>query len=205
MPEVVEYQPSTATLDTVKEFIHAYKRTKDPAYFEDILGLTDNLLVSIVFRVKRSYRYLKAVSAMELYQTAIIGLYEAVDKIYLMNDPAGIIPARINSYIISNVKKSYSYLEKAHESMRYADGQEREPAWDSPKMCKEPDGTHMILDDLSTLVKCHVITRWDRKLLIDRYIKGMSNNEMAKNREVGYRRMSERIKVVLKKVAVYFK
>jgi len=204
MPEV-EYQYSTATLDTVKEFIHAYKRTKDPAYFEDILGLTDNLLVSIVFRVKRSYRYLKVVPTLELYQTAIIGLYEAVDKIYMMNDPAGIIPARINSYIISNVKKSYAYLEKANESIRYADGQEMAPAWDSPKMCKAPNGSHMILDDLGTLVERHVITKWDRKLLVDRYIKGLKNKEMAKTREIRAYTISRRIRLVLKKVAVYFK
>jgi DNA-directed RNA polymerase specialized sigma subunit len=205
MPETATYQPSTATLDTVKEFIHKYKTTNDPSYIEDILILVDNLLVSIVFRVKKTYKFLKRVSLQEIYQTAVIGLYEAIDKIHEGNEPAILIPARINSYVIANVKKSYAYLEKGSEAFKDADGQEMAPEWDAPKTCRPPNGSQMVVEDLNSLVACHIITKWDCKLLTDRYIKGMRNDEMAEKREIGTYTVSRRIKLILKKVAVYFK
>jgi DNA-directed RNA polymerase specialized sigma24 family protein len=206
MPDVKDaFQPDTITLGAVKEFIQGYKRTNKPQYIEDILIATDPLIISMIFRIKRTYRYLRWIPARELYQVAIIGVYEAIDKIYETDELPEKIPARFNSYIISNVKKTYSYLQKAAESVQRADGQDRDPAWDTPKICKAPNGVEMIVDDLNSLVSCHAITKWDRKLLVDRYIRGMRNDEMAKKREIGAYTVSRRIKLVLKKVAVYFK
>jgi len=97
--------------DRVKELILRYKKLRTQVHFEEILTVVDNLVLKIVHKSRKKAYYIKHISIADLYQTAIIALYKAIEKIPDDED-SNKIPAWISAYILADIRKTYHYLTR---------------------------------------------------------------------------------------------
>ena len=85
-------------LQFVRNLIYRYQETSDPEVFKQILKRVDDLVLSTVFKLRRRWKYLKTLKTGDLYQTGIVGLYDAINT-FRTDETENDVPARIIAYI----------------------------------------------------------------------------------------------------------
>jgi DNA-directed RNA polymerase specialized sigma24 family protein len=85
-----------------------FQETEDDVLFQRILIRVDRLVVSIIKKLQRRLYHLQLVDIQDLYQTAIVGLYNGVLKVK-EEETADHTVARLIAYMRAEVKKTYPY------------------------------------------------------------------------------------------------
>jgi DNA-directed RNA polymerase specialized sigma24 family protein len=161
--------------DHVKELILRYKKSKSQANFEDILAAVDNLVLKIVHKSKKRIHHIGNVSTSDLYQTAIIALYKAIDKIPDDEDP-NVIPAWISSYILADIRKSYHYLSRETVSV------DQDIEFFS-RMHSFAMSNQYLLFDVHEFLKRRVITSLEYRCIREHYFEGESFADIGREEE----------------------
>ncbi|MHA1288431.1 MAG: hypothetical protein ACTSPB_13590 [Candidatus Thorarchaeota archaeon] len=90
----------------LKELALKYQEDRDGETFERILCRVDNLLLYVVHTLRRKWSQLQLEDIRDLYQTATIGLYNALLTVRIEETPDKVI-ARIIAYVKSEIRKGF--------------------------------------------------------------------------------------------------
>ena len=85
--------------------IKEYEVTQDPECFYEILLLIDKLILRMIHQLKSKYSVLREISMRDLYQTAILSLYEALDKFKIDRSSVYSFPRYLQGYIQKDLLK----------------------------------------------------------------------------------------------------
>ena len=86
--------------------IKEYELTKDPTCFYEILLLIDRLVLRMIHQMRSKYNVLKEISMRDLYQTAILSLYEALDKFKIDRSSVYSFPRYLQGYVQKDLLKA---------------------------------------------------------------------------------------------------
>jgi hypothetical protein len=92
--------------EVLKGLILQYKQSKDSEVFEQILSRVDKLIEYEVFLLRQKCPHLRREDKQDLYQTAILGLYTAINYVNEEDSPS-IVPAKLVVYMKAEIKKTY--------------------------------------------------------------------------------------------------
>lgn len=92
--------------EVLKDLILQYKQSKDNRVFEQILSRVDKLIEYEVFLLRQKCPHLRREDKQDLYQTAILGLYTAINYVNVI-DPPEIVLAKLVVYMKGEIKKTY--------------------------------------------------------------------------------------------------
>jgi len=103
-------RPFKLSLPNCIPLIASYRETDDTVSFLRLLAQFDLLLVDTIHGMRRRYHVLKGESMQDLYHTAIVAFARSLRKVDM--DRPELLPATIKAYVVSAVRKQYSYKEK---------------------------------------------------------------------------------------------
>jgi len=191
-------------LHKLKGLIGQYQLTNSPIVFEQILKRIDRFIVYEIRRFKQA-RYLCTVREEDLYQTAIIGAYEAV-KIFPQNGRIEDIPDYLKSYMRRKVNLTYGYLKKEYSipSIELLDN-----ALISKRFISDPNVIFQkfelndVLHVIYSLIKDDRITEYEMNILKDRLILHETYKEIAKKHNCSLGKVYKNYRALLLRLRSY--
>jgi len=157
-----------------KNLVLEYQKTKDPKIFSTLLARFEGTLVKTITECKKKIRYLRNEPLQELYHTSIIGFTKAIIS-FPENFYAELLPKRIHSYIMGELKQVYKYkineidIGKTSELMG--------------ELQKISDKNYLKeLDELSVnmLMSSNLLNEKEKEELKERYLNNLELKEIAK-------------------------
>jgi len=186
--------------DTERQFLELlvvqYQETRDPQVFAEILGRVDLLLCHIVHKLKRKIAYLDNIDFMDLYQTSIIGLRDAILTAKMYNPNEKIIP-RIISYANSNIRKVYRYSKKEY-AISSTFTYEKDAHFDVNQDLEE------LYDVLKWLYKKDMLSDRDLQIVNLRFVQQKTFKEIGKDLGVTAQTVHYKVKQILKKIRIQY-
>lgn len=179
----------------LKDFVTLWKSGENKEfYFKKILERIDKLIVYKVGKLTLQYAVLLNVESQDLYNTAILGVYRALDSVKDTDDGAR-IQARILSYIKEEIRKTYMQHRKEIVTNSLT-GKEDNMA------SKEPEFTSLECDELkdtvNELIANFKMPKEDFEIFVEHTINNVSYKEIAKKLRIHYTTVANRIKKVKK-------
>lgn len=95
-------------LDSFMTLLLQYRYSRISATFMCIVRGLDGWIITIIRRLKKQWGYLREVDSNELYQTAIVGVAKAFNKIPKDENPA-LLAQWVKAYIVAEIRKTYSH------------------------------------------------------------------------------------------------
>lgn len=158
--------------------------------FTLILARVDRLLMSVCLKMKSWHHQLKEIETQDLYQTAIISLYRAIDSVK-ETDTGEKIQARIQSYVKEEIRKAH--IGRKHQINPVDMNLIKELVLaDRPEF--DPTDIRDLYENIWALIDLGDVPRDDFNLLIEHEINGLTYMEMAKIHGVHYTTISNRIR-----------
>lgn len=181
-------------LEVLKIRILEYQKEQTTAKFEEILLLTDNLVLYFVHKYRRWYSHLRIVPIEDLYQTAIIGLYYAITTSPSTEHPDR-LPARIGSYIISKLNQMYRNSEKEIPCDMPVD-------YENMSTAEKHVGSRMtdFITDYTYLVDKKLITKEEDKSFRDMFLYGKSVKNLYMKHNIKARWKFYKFKMTMEKI-----
>jgi len=163
-------------VEVLQSRIARYRKSKDAKDFEEIIAKTDNLIIYTIRKLKKRRSYLKLIDDLELYQTGIIGLHNAITKMPL-DEEAGKIPAWIVSYIAAVLRKTFDYADRERVGLA-DDGFLRTMA--VPELCvAKQRPPELLCLDYERLVELGRLTDREERIVRFRVLDSWSIKEVA--------------------------
>jgi RNA polymerase sigma factor (sigma-70 family) len=106
-------RPFKLSLPNCIPLIASYRETDDTVSFLRLLAQFDLLLVDTIHGMRRRYHVLLSESTQDMYHTAIVAFARSLKKIDM--ERPELIPATIKAYVVSAIRKQYSYKEREIE------------------------------------------------------------------------------------------
>ena len=179
--------------EVIRDLVTQYKTStpeQQKILFTSILARVDRLLMSVCIKVKHIYHQLDDTDYQDLYQTAVVSLYRAIDSVK-DTDSGERIQARIQSYVKEEIRKGYLSKKRQINPMDLDLIKElvlaNEPEFDQVEMAD-------LYENIWALVDLGDVSRNDLNLLIEHTINGLTYTDIAKRHGVHYTTVSNRIK-----------
>ena len=173
--------------DYVKELVMRYQTTGELDEFEMVLFHTDKLVLKLVHKFIRKMPHLKRLDLQEIYNTAILGLYDAVKQMPKGMDP-NLMPSKISSYIQSQLKQHFSHLKR---EVLIDDSQGLKAYCDRISVDYGVD--QYLMFDLKEFYAKKIITGLEYRTIRDHVYGGLRTSEIARREGVGQWAISKRI------------
>ncbi len=93
-------------LESLLNLILQYKLSGDDEILCEILKRLDGWIITVIVSLKKSWRYLEAVSLNDLYQTAVVGVLVMISRLP-KDEPSVKLAQRVKSYSICEIRKTY--------------------------------------------------------------------------------------------------
>lgn len=193
--------------EILKDLVTEYQETRSHVVFAKILFRVDKLLLKTIhIHIKRKPQ-LKGVEFRDLYQTAIIGLADAV--LTVKEDEKGPkIIARIIAYVKSNINTLYNpnlksfcrYLKTSKYLIYRNDYGEIEISSDVEKLAE----LALLRDKYVDMLMYKIVTKDEFELVIRHFGYGMKYRDMGKLYTCPESTMREKVLRVLDKIKVWF-
>jgi len=183
-------------IQILETLVVRYQETRDPILFAKILAHVDLLLCHVVHKLKRRNIYLETIEFMDLYQTSIVGLHDALlsAKMYKPNEK--IIP-RIISYAKSNIRKVYGYSPKEY-AIASVFTYEKDAHFDINQDLEE------LYDVLKWLYSKEMLSDRDLKMINLRFVKQKTYREIGEIFGVRPQTIHYKIKQIVKKIRIQY-
>lgn len=97
--------------EVIRKLVTEYQKTKSVASFEGILKRVDDIIVGKILHLQNILPHLKNVNFSDVYQTAIVGVGNAITTAR-DNENGNIITARIIAYVKAAIKKTYKPVKE---------------------------------------------------------------------------------------------
>jgi len=177
----------------IKDLVVLWKSNSNKNfYFEKILKRIDKLIIYKIGKLKRQYKQLSAVPNQDLYNTAILGIYRALDSVK-DKDSGATIQARILSYIKEEIRKIYM----PHKKEIITENIEK---WENKIESKEPEFTTIEYEELREIVNKLIdnfqLPKEDFDIFIDHYLNRKTYKKIAEELKVHHTTIANRIKNV---------
>ncbi len=175
----------------LRRLVAEYQETHSRSSFEGILKRVDDLIIFVVHGLQRKYLHLRKVGFEDLYQTAIIGVIEAV--LTVKDESGQKIPVRIIAYIKAAIRRTFKYTEGIS-------GGNVVGGYLSEGTLYEPDISRRIeLVDLC-MIGYQCLDTTERDLLYKRFFCSMTYIEIGKELSVSKQVARRRVLKVLEKL-----
>lgn len=191
-------------LQKLKGLIGQYQLTNSPIVFEQIMKRIDRFIVYNVRRFKQA-KYLRPVREEDLYQTAILGAYEAI-KIFPNNGRPEDISDYLKSYMRRKVNSTYGYLKREFSiyNVEIVDG-----CINNDKFLLDPIITLFrkfevddILSVVSKLIISKELTLFEVEILHERLILDETYKVIARKHNCSIGKIYTNYRIVLNKLRV---
>lgn len=206
----------------LKDLALEFKREKSPKIFKEIVTKVDRLLFKTIHKARRNRPYLKKVDFLDLYQDAVIGLYQALNTVK-DDEPGSKVIYRIVRYayneIGKNNKKSnkvtfpFSIADVAFQVHLYCSDMSR-----SAKFISEIENTlveqkpvyaalelECIRDRLSKLIEEGIISTEEFIMICMHHVNGKTYTYIANQFGTSYSTVSRKVKKALNRLRFEFR
>jgi RNA polymerase sigma factor (sigma-70 family) len=160
--------------------------------FRQILIRIDKLIIYKIGKIKRQYQRLEKEENDEIYNTAILGVYRALNSVK-DTDSGATIQARILSYIKEEIRKTY-IQHKTEIINGTISGDEVGLVYNNPEF------SNIDYEDLKAvinkLIVNFIIPQEDFDIFVEHYVNGKSYQEISKTLGVHHATIANRIKNV---------
>jgi len=175
----------------IKDLVTLWKSAENKKfYFEKILKRIDKLIIYKIGILKQQFKQLSNVPNQDLYNTAIFGVYRALDSVK-DKDSGATIQARILSYIKEEIRKTFM----PHKKEIVTENIEK---WENEIESKEPEFTNIEYEELqeivNKLIKNFQLPKEDFDILLDHVLNNTPYKKIAKDLGVHYTTVANRIK-----------
>lgn len=199
----------------LKELALEFKSSKDPAIFKKILVKVDRLLLQTIHRARRAKPYLKKVDLQDLYQIAVIGLYNALSKVKEDEEGSKLV-YKIIRYIGNEIAKfnkttnrivfprsieDVSFQVHLCSTDRAQDlvHQIENKLTDNTRVYKNLE-MEDIRDRFLILLKDEVLSYEEFGMFVMRFVDGMKYKDIAKQFSISYVTVSKKIEDTLNRI-----
>jgi len=177
--------------EILRKLVYEYQKTHSREAFEGILKRVDWLVVYVVNNLRRRFFYYGNISFVELYQTAIVGVGEALLSVK-KNEDGDKIVARIISYIKAAIKRTFKPPKEI------SGGGICEKYLESSS---EEDMSRMIdIIDFCKVEIFNYLNPQEKELLYKRFFKSMTYVEISKTSDCKKGGVRLRVVKILKKL-----
>lgn len=182
---------------SIRNMVSEWKATNDinekRRIFNRILTSVDRMLVSTIYRYIRIHKELVGVDQQDLYQTAIIGLYRAINGVKDY-DPGRRILTRIVTYVKLEINNAYLNRSSKAQILKSSIVEDLK--------FPEPDFTSFDAEEMwclvSKLIDNGEIIEDDFKMVIDHVVHGKSYPKIGKAKGLNKNTVGKRIRATLK-------
>ena len=164
------------TPEKCKDKIRTYQQNKDVYTRDLLLAKFDKYLGYIIYGLRKRYSYLRGERLQELYHTAILGFYKAMD-VFDCTLPSKMIFLVIRSYVRNELDVFYAYKAKEHPS------EDLLVNFEDLKYGPNKKKLDVFFDRCTiTLLLSHPILKpVERDILDGMYCQGLSRKELAQS------------------------
>lgn len=178
--------------EVLRRLVTEYQINHDRRVFESILKRVDDLVLVLVYRLKRQFFHLHNVDFSDLYQTAVLGVGEAISTVREEED-GDKITARIIAYIKGAVRRTFKPVKELS-----GDGVIESYLRKTNSFDLEYEKIDM-LDFYEVKCEKH-LTLLEQKLIYERFFKGLTYKQLAEKFDCAKSTVHSKIIKILEKI-----
>jgi len=183
------------SLEKCKELVLGYQKTKDPNIFNLLLARFDKYLIYLIYNYNKYVTFLKGEVPQDLYHTSIIGFSKAI-TVFKEDLPARMLVLRIGSYVVSELKQTYSYKIK---EILFDEGELNNGIdnFTSPSYEYNKEINNI---SVNLILSSPILNDCERELLKMKYYEGFTYHEICVKTKLCYSVVFKRVQTALKKI-----
>jgi RNA polymerase sigma factor (sigma-70 family) len=104
MTKIKPSSGETVFPENLEYFMREFQRTREPWYWHKVLARVNKLMMKMIWQERKRYKELEEVENQDLYQIAVIALYDALLKFDFKKGSLHYFPRYLQGYIRNGIK-----------------------------------------------------------------------------------------------------